>query len=260
MSIRLAMRKTLIILFFCAPLFGWAQQPKNSVLMKHLKADDMVEMAMLIDGGMDLNAVEFKNGTSLLGQALTQGAWKTSKLLIKEGANVNAKDDSGNTPLLTATLFDRYELAKMMVEKGADVNAVGEHGATAMRSALFNNMQNQGESELPFVQFLLEKGFDLTIVCEECNNTTLIMNAAFWSSPEILAELLKHVDQDFLKRQDADQLNALHYAANAGNLAKVKLLVEAGVPHDTKDKDGATPLEYAKNIGASDVVNYLQSL
>jgi ankyrin repeat protein len=45
------------------------------------------------------------------------------ELLIAKGADVNAKNNSGWTPLLMAVLGDRKEVIELLIAKGADVNA-----------------------------------------------------------------------------------------------------------------------------------------
>ena len=44
-------------------------------------------------------------------------------LLISNGADVNAKDDDGSTPLHYAAHEGHKEIAELLIAKGADVNA-----------------------------------------------------------------------------------------------------------------------------------------
>jgi ankyrin repeat protein len=63
------------------------------------------------------------------------------KLLIEEGANVNAKDHWGRPALTILLQFENsrfvkdISLVKLFVEYGADVNAVGGYGETALKEA-----------------------------------------------------------------------------------------------------------------------------
>ena len=49
----------------------------------------------------------------------------------------------------------------------------------------------------------------------------------------------------------------LHFAAQKGNLREVRRLVERGLPFDTFDEIGKTPLHYACEGGHINVVKYL---
>ncbi len=56
--------------------------------------------------------------------------------LIKQGANLEGKNASGDTPLLAATKRGERVLAKLLIAKGADVNARDAEGKTPLARAL----------------------------------------------------------------------------------------------------------------------------
>ncbi|PRP81217.1 hypothetical protein PROFUN_02051 [Planoprotostelium fungivorum] len=55
--------------------------------------------------------------------------------LLSKGADINAKDQYGITPLLAAVYEDHFDAAKTLVEKKADVSAKGPDGQTAKQRA-----------------------------------------------------------------------------------------------------------------------------
>lgn len=59
------------------------------------------------------------------------------KQLITEGANVNAADTTGITPLHSAAVGDHIAVAELLIAKGADVNAKTDNGVTPLHLATF---------------------------------------------------------------------------------------------------------------------------
>ena len=57
---------------------------------------------------------------------------KTVELLIANGADVNAKEDGGWTPLHYAAEFGRKEVAELLIANDADVNAKGDEKKTPL--------------------------------------------------------------------------------------------------------------------------------
>ena len=60
--------------------------------------------------------------------AAQRGNIESVKQHLDAGADVNAKDDSGWTPLHRAASKVHNKIAKLLIEEGADVNAVNKDG------------------------------------------------------------------------------------------------------------------------------------
>ena len=62
-------------------------------------------------------------------------------LLVKNGANVNAKQQAGATPLHEAAHHGKVALSKLLIDNGAEVNAVMENGQTPLAMAEEKNFE-----------------------------------------------------------------------------------------------------------------------
>ena len=70
-------------------------------------------------------------------EASSAGNISQVKILIEQGADINAKDEGGETALMWAsgnqfTGKGHIEVVKYLVENGADINAEGKSGDTAL--------------------------------------------------------------------------------------------------------------------------------
>jgi ankyrin repeat protein len=76
------------------------------------------------------------------------------KRAISQGANINAKDNSGNSALhVTAWSTDNITLMRYLVESGANINATTQNGDTPLMDSAYLN-----KSE--FLRYLLISGAD----------------------------------------------------------------------------------------------------
>jgi ankyrin repeat protein len=122
---------------------------------------DLETVRILIKNGADVNAhsrgaepaVLWGGGRSPLGWAAARGDLAMIKLLISAGANVNEPEGFG-TALIQAAWMDQIEAARLLIKNGADVNAKDfRSGYTALHWAA-SSERNSSE----FVDLLLKNG------------------------------------------------------------------------------------------------------
>ena len=89
----------------------------------------------LIKGGADVNAPD-ENGLSPLALAAMQGQTAIARLLIDARAAVNQASSDGTTPLMRAASANHSETVRLLIASGADVNARNNQGRTPVDAGL----------------------------------------------------------------------------------------------------------------------------
>ena len=103
-------------------------------LFTAIKANQEKPAMKLIELGFDVNATmsEKHKIACLHAAAYYCQSTNTLEALIKKGANVNAKDHYGMTPLFYAIKSKNYSAAQFLLQHGANVNEKDNHGITPL--------------------------------------------------------------------------------------------------------------------------------
>jgi ankyrin repeat protein len=140
---------------------GEQQRRRNVQLLEGARSGDCESVEAALDAGADVNGRDRNEITPLMHAARGDSPEIANpgptdhpnvvELLIKRGANVNAKTDSGFVALFWAARYGHLEVAKLLIAHGADVNAKDRDGMTALRWASTNQ-------HAKVVEFLREAG------------------------------------------------------------------------------------------------------
>jgi ankyrin repeat protein len=166
--------------------------------------------------------------------------------LLEKGADVNAADSYGRTPLHRASENGHLEVVQLLLEKGADVNAAGSDGWTPLHRA-------SGSGHLEVVQLLLEKGADVNAAASDGRTP---LHRALESGHLEVVQLLLEKGAD-VNAATSYGWTPLHPASGSGHLEVVQLLLEKGADVNAAGSDGRTPLHLASGSGHLEVVQLL---
>jgi hypothetical protein len=189
----------------------------------------------------------FSNVNNELLSAASSGDTAAAARLLGQGADVDAKNNQGDTALLLAVKSGRIDTAKLLIEKGANIETKNNVGETALIAAC-----TAGHAEI--AQLLVEKG--AATDTRDDGGATPLMYAGLGGNTAIIDLLLTKGAN--INAQDDKGETPLMYAASAGSVDAVKLMLHKNANPATKDHNGQTALEYAALWKRPDVVQLLE--
>ena len=226
-----------VVLFVAAAIFAF-------VTFKGRSSSQPAESS---PGGSSPGAPAFISANNELLGAASSGDTAVTARLLGQGADVNARNNQGDTPLLLAAKSGKIDTAQLLIEKGANIEAKNNVGETALITAC-----TAGHAEI--VQLLVEKGAGID--ARDGGGATPLMYAGLGGSPAIIDRLLAKGAN--INAQDDKGETPLMYAASAGSVDAVKLMLHKNANPAMKDHNGQTALEYATQWKRPDVVQLLE--
>jgi len=203
----------------------------------HLGAHHMSPEAvqLFLEHDADI-ALRNDKGRTALHQASQRGHFDIIRLILdNNGANVDARDDDGSTPLLLAVSeAEALSGAELLLDHGADIEKQNNNGQTAL------HLVSQ-RGRLDFMQLLLDRG---AIVDALDINGFTPLHLAIAKMDRFAAELLLKYRANVYLRDDKGQ-TALHRASHRGDLLFMGILLTHGADVNALDNDGSTPLDLA---------------
>jgi ankyrin repeat protein len=216
-------------------------------------------------------AVDQTDCASLL-ESAKRGDLARVRELIGKGADVNCRGEYGYTPLLTAVRYNRLEVAENMIAKGAKINIdtdvdwqQEEWGFTPLLWAVNNSyvdmvalllgngasVGRQGRGRdvpliiaarnncLPLVDMLIAKGAKVD-ESDETGGQTALSEAVAGGYLDIMDFLIRKGAD--IKRRSQVGGSMLSVAAGRGHFSAVRYLCEKGLPVNSTDGRGVTPI------------------
>ncbi|XP_068903743.1 serine/threonine-protein phosphatase 6 regulatory ankyrin repeat subunit B-like [Tenebrio molitor] len=226
----------------------------------HWSVKNPATLRLLLRNYADVNA-KSKTGVTTLHIAANYGKIESVQELVKNGANLNAKDIENCAPLYYCIQNSHYEVAKflldngstiddgaellcraamsdfpdgisLLLERGVSVNAKNAEGKTSLHWASF-------EGSNKCVKVLLAAGADPN--CTDNLKSSPLMCAIMRSNYKV-AECLINAGSDVNLK--CEGTTPLHLAVSHGDIFSTILLVRHGADVNATDGNGFTPLHF----------------
>ncbi|RCN39210.1 ankyrin repeat protein [Ancylostoma caninum] len=210
---------------------------------------------LLVKKGADVNAKD-KFGMTPLDIATLKNNEAAVCALIENRANPNEKDDDGSTSLLKACIYCSSNLVRLLLSSGADCNVTDK-----WHNSVYHMVARHGRNDV--LQLLInhagKHAVELLWTTNDKGETPLEL-AVYGNHARTvnIILLMKPPGSDSAMFEEEKWL--LHKAAEKGFLEVVKTLIQNGYNVRLRDGDKKLPLHAATISKRLDVVRYLLEL
>ena len=218
----------------------------NTPLIWAVRCHDEQIVQHLVCSGADVNFRNEYGNSPLMVALINKNEAPSSSIvnfLVAKGAAVNLGNKSQNTPLIEAICNHRTDVVQQLVTAGADINFADAKQNTPLHWSIFKN-------RLRVVRDLIEKGANVN--AQNCHGLSPFHLAFKMNSTPIVSELIKHGADIKILVNMQDQATALHEAARFEDPSMVNALMSssdvASLVHE-EDAFGNTPLYLAAAYG-----------
>ncbi len=193
--------------------------------------------------------------------------------LIKEGADINAQNSNGWTPLMFAVGSAHSDLVELLLDMGADPDVPTGQGMTPLMKAAMGNdttiaglllganaaldiKNRSGKTALDLAE---EKGrkdmIKLLLQYEKPGRDQELLDGARDGALQKVRDLLANSAD--VNAQDSKGWTPLMFAASSAHTELVKLLLEAGADVNVRNKAGKTVVEFPELKGHKEIRDLL---
>ncbi|MEG4228888.1 ankyrin repeat domain-containing protein [Microcoleus sp. N9_B2] len=194
---------------------------------------------------LDINAID-QSGDTPLHLAVDRGSQDIAELLIANGARVNVRNAKGQTPLYRAIAIGHNEIAALLINNGTDVNNIDGSGTTPLHKAAHYGT-------VKILKLLIAKGAEINI--QDNQRKTPLDIAVDLKLQDTVARLIsKNPD---VNSEDKEGRTLLHIAVDFKLEDVAKKLIAKGAFVNAKNNLLQTPLHLAVAQGSQDIAEQL---
>lgn len=217
----------------------------RSPLLWAVQNNSVDRVKLLLDAGANIQSRDDRGQTSLW-WAVEKSNVAMVKLLLDRGANVELKDKKDRTPLHWAVQKGKVDIVKQLLNANANIESKDDNGETPLWRAARSGV-------VAIVKLLLNAGANTE--SKDSYGHTLLSWAEYYENVGMVKLLLNAGANIELK--DTRGRTLLWEAARNGNVNMVRLLLHAGANIESKDDNGQTPLWRAARSGDMAIVKLL---
>ncbi|WBA83658.1 ankyrin repeat domain-containing protein [Endozoicomonas sp. GU-1] len=217
-------------------LFGAADElsSEDKNLLKAAGNGDLGSVQALLEQGADIEARDWSGKTPLFLAVMSENP-DVLNVLLAADACLNARDCYGQTPLHKAR---SREIVNELLAWGADIEAKDNDKATPLMCAITHHDRLEAAKALLFAGANIE-------AADEFQRTPLHLAAISMCSDLRYMEVLLSEGANLEARERTTQYTPLHEAVFSGSGKKVQVLVAEGANYKALDWNRRTPLHLA---------------
>ena len=219
----------------------------NVKLFDSVKSENVDGLVDILEDGANIDAKD-QTGFTALHHAAYEGNLELVKLILSYNASLDIQDLKGQTPLIVAATFGFDEIVDILLKNKASVDIQDSNGNTAL---MFAAGIQKGTVDETFweglgrtIKILLKNGASLSIKNIKGENADMIA---------------ANVENDrFAKLVENNEENIRMFSAiESENIEAISSLLADGVSIDITDDKGQTPLIHAALKGSVPLVEFL---
>ena len=241
-------------------------------------------LEIMLDAGMDVNMTDSTESrlTPLL-CAVKERQLELITFLVERGADVNAEDSTGYSPLFYACLNSDIECATLLLQCGADplhrdwkkndtvmhvacrssdVDMVQWLERTLENMSVNSQIKNKSQ-QTPLDVALMRDCVDVIMYAKESwekarrKNSTDFAAALARNDLDLATEVLKlGIDPNYCIPDTGEVV--FHLACAAGNIHMVKAMLDQGASLSLEGHDGKTAIHCASSCGQLEIIRWLK--